>query len=178
MSRVGKKPIQIPQNVKANIQGKHVAVEGPKGKLGMDFHPRMEVLIEDGKILVKRPTNQPMDRSLHGLTRSLIQNMITGVIEGYSKELEIEGVGFRAQLKGKNLSIALGFSHPIEYAIPAGINLEVPKPERIIVRGIDKYLVGKVASEIRNFFEPEPYKGKGIHYTGEVIRRKQGKTVG
>ncbi len=178
MSRIGKKPILIPQNVKAQVQGKKVTIEGPKGRLEFTCHPRMELKMEGQEIQVKRATNQPYDRALHGLTRSLINNMVKGVIDGYSKELEIEGVGFRAQLKGKALSLALGFSHPIEYVIPEGIKIEVPKPERLIVRGIDKCLVGQVAANIRKFYEPEPYKGKGIHYAGEVIRRKQGKTVG
>lgn len=178
MSRVGKKPITVPENVKVRLDGGKIFVEGPKGKLEMNYHPRIEVKLEDGKLTFHRLTNQPMDRSLHGLTRSLAQNMIVGVVDGYSKQLEIEGVGFRAQIKGKILSIALGFSHPIEYPIPEGIIMEVPKPEKINIKGIDKCLVGKTAAEIRKFFEPEPYKGKGIHYVGEVIRRKQGKTVG
>lgn len=178
MSRVGKKPITIPQNVKVKIEAGKIFVEGPKGKLDMTVHPRIEVKLEDGKVVFNRPTNQPLDRSLHGLMRSLVQNMVKGVVDGYVKELEIDGVGFRAQLKGKVLNIALGFSHPIEFDIPAGITLEVPKPEKITVKGIDKCLVGRTAAEIRKFFPPEPYKGKGVHYAGEQIRRKQGKTVG
>ena len=177
MSRVGKKPISLPAGVKVALEGKKVAVEGPKGRLEFTVHARMNVKLDGGRVLVERPTNQPFDRALHGLTRSLIQNMVKGVADGYSKELEIEGVGFRAQLKGKILSLALGFSHPIEYTIPEGIKIEVPKPERVTILGIDKYLVGQVAADIRKFYEPEPYKGKGIHYKGEVIRRKQGKTV-
>lgn len=168
----------LPSGVKAQVEGRKVTIEGPKGRLAFSAHPRMEIKLEQGQILVNRPTNEPFDRALHGTTRNLIQNMVRGVTEGYSKELEIEGVGFRAHLKGKNLTMSLGFSHPIEYLIPEGIKIEVPKPERIIVRGTDKYLVGQAAAEIRGFSEPEPYKGKGIHYVGEVIRRKQGKTVG
>ena len=178
MSRVGKKVIVIPANVKVQVQGKKVLVEGPQGKLQMDVHPRMQVKADNGQVLVSRPTNEPADRALHGLTRSLINNMVKGTVEGYVKELEIEGVGFRAQLKGKVLSMALGYSHPIEYNIPEGVKIEVPKPERIIIKGIDKYLVGQAAADIRHYYEPEPYKGKGIHYKGEVIRRKKGKTVG
>ena len=178
MSRIGKKPIAVPSGVKVAVQNKTVSVEGPKGRLEFTPHQRMQVKLENNEILVERPTNQPLDRSLHGLTRTLISNMIKGVTDGYTKELEIEGVGFRAQLKGKMLSLALGFSHPIEYDIPEGIKIEVPKPERLIIRGIDKYLVGQVAAVIRKYYEPEPYKGKGVHYVGEVIRRKQGKTVG
>lgn len=168
----------LPSGVKAQVEGKRIVLEGPKGRLEMTVHPRIEVMLEQGQIVVKRATNVPSDRALHGTSRSLIQNMVRGVTEGYSKELEIEGVGFRAQMKGKNLSMTLGFSHPIEFPIPDGIKLEIPKPEKVIVRGIDKYLVGQVAAEIRKFYEPEPYKGKGIHYVGELIRRKQGKTVG
>lgn len=178
MSRVGKRPLDIPSGVKIQIQGNHVTVEGPKGRLTFQAHARMKLKSENNQILVSRPTNEPLDRSLHGLTRNLIRNMIIGVTDGYVKELEIEGVGFRASLKGKSLGMTLGFSHPIDFPIPEGIKLEVPKPEKIIVRGIDKYLVGQVAANIRRFYEPEPYKGKGIHYVGEVIRRKQGKTVG
>jgi large subunit ribosomal protein L6 len=144
----------------------------------MTVHPRIDVAVESGQVVVKRNTDEPYDRSLHGLTRSLIRNMVVGVVDGYSEDLELEGVGFRAQLKGKNLSLALGYSHPILYPIPDGIKLEVPKPERITVRGIDKALVGQVAADIRKFFPPEPYKGKGVRYAGEVIRRKQGKQVG
>lgn len=168
----------LPSGVKAQVEGKRIVLEGPKGRLEMTVHPRIEVMLEQGQVIVKRATNVPSDRALHGTSRSLIQNMVRGVTEGYSKELEIEGVGFRAQMKGKNLSMTLGFSHPIEFPIPDGIKLEIPKPEKVIVRGIDKYLVGQVAAEIRKFYEPEPYKGKGIHYVGELIRRKQGKTVG
>lgn len=178
MSRIGKKPVALPSNVKAEIQGQKVFVEGPKGKLNLNVHPRVEVKLESNHIVVQRATNQPFDRALHGLMRSLIHNMVKGVTDGYSKDLEIDGVGFRAQVKGKTLSLALGFSHPREYLIPEGIKIEVPKPERLTVHGIDKYLVGQVAADIRKFYEPEPYKGKGIHYAGEVIRRKQGKTVG
>jgi large subunit ribosomal protein L6 len=178
MSRVGRKPLDIPSGVKVAIQGHQVTVEGPKGKLTFNAHVRMKLKSENNQILVSRPTNEPLDRSLHGLTRNLIRNMIIGVTDGYVKELEIEGVGFRAALKGKSLGMTLGYSHPIDFPIPEGIKIEVPKPEKIIVRGIDKYLVGQVAANIRRFYEPEPYKGKGIHYVGEVIRRKQGKTVG
>lgn len=178
MSRIGKKPVIVPQGVKASVQGSKVTIEGPKGKLEFTAHHRIELKFENNEILVKRASNQPYDRALHGLTRSLIFNMIKGVTEGYKKELEIEGVGFRASLKGKNLAMSLGYSHPIEFEIPAGVKIEVPKPEKIIVSGIDKYLVGQAAANIRKYYEPEPYKGKGIHYVGEVIRRKQGKTVG
>lgn len=178
MSRVGKKPVQIPSPVKVNLQGQILRLEGPKGKLQIDVHPRIKVAFKDGLIEVSRPTNIGTDRALHGLTRSLIQNMVVGVTEGYKKDLEIEGVGFKAAVKGKVLNIALGFTHPIDYNIPDGVEIKCPKPTQITITGIDKQQVGQVAAEIRGFHEPEPYKGKGIHYVGEYIRRKQGKAVG
>ena len=178
MSRIGKKPVPIPQGVKVQLAGAKLHVEGPKGKLDLNVHPRMKVVVADGRIAVERPTNIPQDRSLHGLTRSLIANMVKGVTEEFSKTLEIEGIGFKAQLQGKNLQLMLGFSHPIDFAIPEGIKIEVPKPTTVVVKGVDKVLVGQVAANIREFFKPEPYKGKGIHYLGEQIRRKAGKAAG
>lgn len=178
MSRIGKKPIVLPANVKVNLQGQNLLFEGPKGKLNLTVHPRMKISIKDNQIQVERPTNIRTDRALHGLTRSLANNMVIGVTEGFKKELEIEGVGFKAQVKGKILNIALGFTHPIDFNIPDGIEIKCPKPTQITVTGLDKQQVGQVAAEIRGFHEPEPYKGKGIHYVGEQIRRKQGKTVG
>lgn len=177
MSRIGKKPISVPANVKVGITEGEVRVEGPKGKLNQRFHPRMKVSFRDNTLLVERPTNIRTDRALHGLTRSLIQNMVRGVTEGYIKQLEIEGVGYKAQVSGKKLVLNLGFSHPIEYPIPEGIEIKTPKPTQVVVAGTDRQKVGQVAAEIRHFHEPEPYKGKGIHYLGEVIRRKQGKTT-
>ena len=178
MSRIGKKPVPVPQGVKVQLTGTKLHVEGPKGKLDLNVHPRMKVVVADGRIAVERPTNIPQDRSLHGLTRSLIANMVKGVTEEFSKTLEIEGIGFKAQLQGKNLQLMLGFSHPIDFAIPEGIKIEVPKPTTLVVKGVDKVLVGQIAANIREFFEPEPYKGKGIHYLGEQIRRKAGKAAG
>ena len=178
MSRIGRKPIPIPEGVKVQVAGPKVHIEGPKGKLDLSFHPRMKVSVAENQITVQRPTNIPEDRSLHGLTRSLIANMVKGVTEEFSKALEIEGVGFRAQLQGKNLQLALGFSHVINFQIPEGIKIEVPKPTNITVKGVDKVLVGQVAANIREFFKPEPYKGKGIRYAGEQIRRKEGKAAG
>ena len=178
MSRVGKKPILIPAQVKAQLAGARLSVQGPKGKSELAIHPRISVKVTDKQIDVSRPTNIRTDRALHGLTRSLIHNMVVGVTDGYSKELEIEGVGFKAQVKGKSLSIALGFTHPVEFDIPEGIQIKCPVPTKVSISGIDKQLVGEVAAEIRRFHKPEPYKGKGIRYVGEVIRRKQGKTVG
>jgi large subunit ribosomal protein L6 len=178
MSRIGKKPIVIPATVKPALQGQNITIQGPKGKLDLKVHPRLKVVIKDNEIIVERPTDARTDRALHGLTRSLIQNMVDGVTTGYGKDLEIVGVGFKAQVKGKILNLALGYTHPIDYNIPEGIEIKCPNPTRIAVSGTNKQLVGQVAADIRGFYEPEPYKGKGIHYVGEVIRRKQGKTVG
>jgi len=177
MSRIGRKPISIPQGVKVQVSGLKVHVEGPKGKMDLNVHPRMKITVDGSQIVVSRPTNTNQDRSLHGLTRSLISNVITGVTQEYSKALEIEGIGFKAQLQGKNLQLNLGFSHPIDFVVPEGIKVEVPKPTNLVVRGIDKVLVGQTAANIRKFFEPEPYKGKGIRYAGEQIRRKAGKAA-
>lgn len=177
MSRVGKKPITIPSNVKIEIAEGEVCVEGPKGKNAQKVHPRIKVSLRDNALIVERATNIQTDRALHGLTRSLLQNMVQGVMEGFTKQLEIEGVGYKAQVSGRKLVLNLGFSHPIEYHIPEGIDIKAPKPTQIVVSGVDRQKVGQVAAEIRRFHEPEPYKGKGIHYVGEVIRRKQGKTT-
>ena len=177
MSRVGRKPIAIPSNVKVQVAQGEVAVEGPKGKLKMEVHPRVKVNLQENTLVVERATNIQTDRALHGLMRSLLQNMVRGVTEGYSKELEIEGIGYRAQVSGRKLILNLGYTHPIEYAIPEGIEIKTSKPTQIAVMGIDRQKVGQVAAEIRHFHEPEPYTGKGIRYVGEVIRRKQGKTT-
>ncbi len=144
----------------------------------MNVHPRMKIVVEKDQIKVERPTNVRTDRCLHGLTRSLIQNMIHGVTEGYKKDLEIEGVGYKAQVKGKVLSLSLGYTHPIDYDIPPDVEVKCPKPTQVSITGLDKQRVGQVAADIRGYHEPEPYKGKGIRYTGEQIRRKAGKTVG
>lgn len=178
MSRIGKKPVTIPNTVKVSLSGKSLSLQGPKGKLDLTIHPRLEAAFKDNQIQVTRPTNIRTDRALHGLTRSLIQNMVSGVTQGFTKELEIVGVGFKAQVKGKILNLSLGFTHPIDYVIPDGLEVKCPNPTRVVVSGMDKQKVGQAAAEIRGFYEPEPYKGKGIHYVGEVIRRKQGKTVG
>ena len=178
MSRIGKKPVVVPAGVKVSMQGQELTVQGPKGKLSMNVHPKIKVKTDAASVQVERVSEDKFERSLHGLTRSMINNMITGVTQGYSKELDIVGVGFKAQLKGKVLSLALGFTHPIEYQIPEGIEIKCPQPTRVQISGLDKQKVGQVAAEIRLFHEPEPYKGKGVMYVGEVIRRKQGKTVG
>jgi large subunit ribosomal protein L6 len=177
MSRIGLKPIDIPSGVEVKINDKnYVEVKGPKGQIAELLDPDMEIKIEENQILVNRPTENKRHKSLHGLTRTLIANMIEGVTNGYSKALEIQGTGYRAQKQGKKLVLNLGFSHPIELEDPEGIEVEVPQPNQIIVKGINKQQVGNYAAVIREFRKPEPYKGKGIKYTDEVVRRKVGKT--
>jgi large subunit ribosomal protein L6 len=175
MSRIGKKPIEIPDSVTVDVKPGRVAVKGPKGELAQDVSPDMRVELDDGALSVARPTDRGEHRALHGLTRSLIANMVEGVTDGYEKRLEIQGVGYRAQLKGKALELALGFSHPVSIPAPEGIEFEVPQPTEIVVRGIDKQLVGQVAADIRKRRPPEPYKGKGVRYAGEHVARKVGK---
>ncbi len=176
MSRIGRKPIAIPQGVQVDILGNTVKVKGPKGELNQVVHPDMKVSMNNGIITVERPTDEKEHRSLHGLTRTLVSNMIGGVINGYSKALDINGVGYRAAKQGKNLVLTIGYSHPVEIQPLPGIEFEVPAPNKIVVKGIDKQVVGQMAAEIRSVREPEPYKGKGIKYESEVIRRKAGKT--
>jgi large subunit ribosomal protein L6 len=175
MSRIGRKPISVPENVSIDVSPGHVSVKGPKGELAQDLSADMKVEQSDGVLTVARPTDRGEHRALHGLTRSLIANMVEGVTDGFEKRLEIQGVGYRAQLKGKNLELALGYSHPVPIDAPEGIEFEVPQPTEIIVRGIDKQLVGQVAADIRKRRPPEPYKGKGIRYRGEHVMRKVGK---
>ncbi|MDD5254766.1 MAG: 50S ribosomal protein L6 [Candidatus Omnitrophica bacterium] len=175
MSRLGKKPIAVPKEVKVNIANGIVLVEGPKGKLDLKLPQRISIESKDDTLFVKRASDIKTDKSLHGLIRALLVNMIKGVTEGYTKELEIIGVGFRAQIQGNNLNMQLGFSHPVSVSIPAGIKIEAPKQTQIIIRGIDKEKVGKIASEIRAIYPPEPYKGKGIRYAGEHVKKKVGK---
>ncbi|EHL16889.1 50S ribosomal protein L6 [Peptoanaerobacter stomatis] len=177
MSRIGNKEITVPAGVTVNIDEHNlVSVKGPKGSLSQAISKDMIIEQNDGKILVKRPSDNKEHRSLHGLSRTLINNMIVGVTEGYSKKLEIVGVGYRAAKQGKKLTLSLGFSHPVEMEDPQGIEVEVPSQTEIIVKGIDKQQVGNYASKIRDWRKPEPYKGKGIKYSGEHIRRKEGKT--
>ena len=175
MSRIGKKPIPIPGGVTVTIEPDRVAVKGPKGELSERIPRDIEVVQEDGELLVRRPTDRGEHRALHGLTRSLVANMVTGVTDGYAKTLEIQGVGYRAQKRGSDLELALGFSHPVPIKAPEGIEFDVPAPTRIVVRGISKQLVGEVAANIRKRRPPEPYKGKGIRYEGEYVARKVGK---
>ena len=178
MSRIGKKPIEIPKSVSVSKEGQLIKVKGPKGELGHNVHSNISVEIKDNEITVTRPNDSKENKSLHGLTRALIQNMVTGVNSSYKKELEIVGVGYRAELKGKNLLLNIGYSHPIYFAPPETITFETPSQTQIVISGADKQLVGQVAAKIRSFREPEPYKGKGIKYVGEHIRRKAGKTAG
>ncbi len=177
MSRIGKQPIEIPSGVDVDVQPGLVTVKGPKGALAQQVSPDMRVLLEDGTVRVERPSDERAHRSLHGLTRTLIANMIQGVTGGYEKRLEIVGVGYRAALSGTALELQLGFSHPVSVAAPEGIEFEVPAPNRIVIRGIDKQLVGQVAADIRKLRKPEPYKGKGIRYEGEYVRKKAGKAA-
>jgi large subunit ribosomal protein L6 len=175
MSRIGKQPIPIPDGVEVSIEADRVAVKGPKGELFERIPRDIEVVQEDGQLLVKRPTDRGEHRALHGLTRSLVANMVEGVTTGFSKTLEIQGVGYRAALKGRDLELALGYSHPVPIKAPDGIEFEVPQPTRIVVKGISKQLVGEIAANIRKKRPPEPYKGKGIRYEGEYVARKVGK---
>jgi len=175
MSRIGKKLIIVPKGVKVEVKEGVVLVEGAKGKLNMPLSPRINLAITEGEVKVSRVADTKMDRSLHGLYRALIVNMIKGVTEGYVKELEIIGVGFKAAVQGDVLNMSLGFSHPVSFPIPAGIKIEAPKPTQLIIRGIDKQLVGKISTEIRKICPPEPYKGKGIRFLGEYVKKKVGK---
>ncbi|MDU4961532.1 MAG: 50S ribosomal protein L6 [Sporomusaceae bacterium] len=178
MSRIGRLPITVPQGVTIKIDGNLVSVKGPKGELSRSIHPDM-ILELDGDVLnVKRPSEEKNHRALHGLSRTLINNMVTGVTQGFSKTLEIAGVGYRAAKAGSKLNLTLGFSHPVEVEPPKGISIDVPAPNKIVISGIDKEAVGALAAKIRGYREPEPYKGKGIKYEGEVIRRKVGKAGG
>jgi large subunit ribosomal protein L6 len=177
MSRIGRKAIPIPSGVEVDVDGTTVRVKGPKGSLSLSAHPEMTVRVDGSEVTVERPTDHRFHRSLHGLTRSLIANMVEGVTNGYRKELEIVGVGYRAALKGADLEIAIGFSHPVAVKAPDGITFEVPQPTRIVVSGTDKQAVGQVAADIRALRSPDPYKGKGIRYSGEYVRRKAGKAA-
>lgn len=177
MSRIGKKPIDI-KNVKVSREGNVIKINGKFGELKAAIHPNIYVDIKNDEIIVTRPNDEKQNRALHGLTRALIQNMVTGVTEGFTKTLEIIGVGYKAELKGKNLLLTIGYSHPIYFVPPDSITIEVPAPTQVKISGADKDLVGLVSAKIRSFREPEPYKGKGIRYSDEVIIRKAGKTAG
>lgn len=177
MSRVGKLLIDIPTGVQIEQKAQTVTVKGPNGTLHQNVHPDMKIVIDANTVKVERPSETKFHKSLHGLTRSLIQNMVTGLTEGFVKKLEIVGVGYRAEIKGKNLVLQLGFSHPIYFLPPEGITIEVPVPTNILIKGVDKHLVGQVAAKIRSFRPPEPYKGKGVRYADEHVRRKAGKAT-
>ena len=178
MSRIGKLPVGIPKGVEAREAGGTLTVKGPKGELSLDYHTEMKVTVDDGEIRVERPSEQQRHKALHGLTRSLVANMVEGVTNGFTRTLEIQGVGYRAEAKGRGITLSLGFSHTIDYTPVEGVKIECPNPTTIVVSGPDKQSVGQAAAEIRAFRPPEPYKGKGVRYQGEQIRRKAGKTAG
>jgi large subunit ribosomal protein L6 len=175
MSRIGKKPVIIPKGVTVTLDGSNVTVKGPKGTLSRRLHTAMQVALHEGTVAVTRPSDEPDHKALHGLTRTLVANMVEGVTTGFRKELEIIGVGYRADARPYGLQLALGFSHPVEFRAPAGIKLSAPQPTSILIEGANKEVVGQVAAELRSLRPPEPYKGKGIKYVNEVVRRKAGK---
>ena len=177
MSRIGKIPIVLPPKVKLEVKGRRVFAEGPKGKLQLELPPRTSVRVEGGRALVDRQGDDSKAKALHGLTRALLWNMVKGVSDGFMKKLEIQGVGFKAAVQGKNVSMALGYSHPIQYPIPDQVKVTVEENTKLTIEGPDKQVVGQVASELRSFYPPEPYKGKGVRYAGEHVHRKEGKTV-
>ena len=178
MSRIGKQPIELLQGAEMTLNGQAVHVKGPKGQLDFDVHPDISVTMDDRVVKVTRPSDAPRHRALHGLTRMLVANMVEGVVTGFSKTLEIQGVGYRAMRRGSGIELHVGFSHTIEYPAPEGVSLALPDQTTIVVTGLDKQKVGQAAAEIRSFRPPEPYKGKGIRYKGEHVRRKAGKTAG
>lgn len=177
MSRIGKQPIVIPPKVKVEVKGRKVLVEGPKGKLDWELPRRTSLKVEDGKIVVGRDGEEAQAKALHGLSRALVNNMVKGVAEGFVKKLEIQGVGFKAAVQGKTVNMTLGYSHPINYDIPDQIKVTVEENTKLTIEGPDKRVVGQVAAELRAFYPPEPYKGKGVRYMGEHVQRKEGKTV-
>lgn len=178
MSRIGKKPIAVPEDTKVKIEGQVVAVKGPKGELSCEISPSISVVFADKNLQLTRKNESNEAKSLHGLSRALLANMVKGVHEGYTRELDIQGVGYRAEAHGQGLKLSLGFSHPIEYKLPLGVKAVVNKATNIVLSGVDKRLLGATAAEIRSFRAPEPYKGKGVRYVGEHVRRKEGKAKG
>jgi large subunit ribosomal protein L6 len=178
MSRIGKLPVAIPDGVTVALKGNHIAVKGPRGELSRTLPADMSVKQEQGQVIVERPSDETRHKSLHGLARTLVQNMVVGVTQGFRKQLEITGVGYKAEVKPWGLQLALGFSHTIEYKSPTGIQLTAPVPTQVVIEGADKEMVGQVAAELRSLRPPEPYKGKGIRYSDEIVRRKAGKTAG
>jgi large subunit ribosomal protein L6 len=177
MSRIGKKPVPIPKGVTAQLDGHRLTVKGPKGELGRTFHAEMALAVEDGAVVVRRPSDEARHKALHGLTRTLVANMVDGVTKGFSKTLEIQGVGYKAEPKPFGVQLVVGFSHPVPYHAPQGVKISVENNVIVKIEGIDKEMVGQVAAELRNVRPPEPYKGKGIRYQGEQVRRKAGKTA-
>jgi large subunit ribosomal protein L6 len=177
MSRIGKQPIVVPPKVKVNLNGQNVSVEGPKGKLNLNLHRRTSLKLDGDKIVVSRDGDDAEAKAMHGLSRALVNNMVKGVSEGFVKRLGIQGVGFKAAVQGKNVNLSLGYSHPLLYPIPDQIKVTVEENVRVIIEGPDKAMVGRVAAEIRSFYPPEPYKGKGVRYADEKVVRKEGKTV-
>jgi len=177
MSRIGKQPISIPPKVKVEVKGQKVLVEGPKGKLNWDLPARTSIKVADGKVVVSRDGEDSQAKALHGLSRALINNMVKGVTDGFVKKLEIQGVGFKAAVQGKTVNMSLGYSHPINYPIPDQIKVTVEENTKITIEGPDRQVVGQVAAELRGFYPPEPYKGKGVRYSDERVERKEGKTV-
>lgn len=177
MSRIGKQPILIPPKVKVEVKGQHVLVEGPKGKLNWELPRRTSVKVENGKVLINRQGEDDAVKALHGLSRALVNNMVRGVSEGFVKKLEIQGVGFKAAVQGNAVNLSLGYSHPIVYPIPSQIKVTVEENTKLTIEGPDRQVVGQVAAELRSFYPPEPYKGKGVRYVGEHVVRKEGKTV-
>ena len=178
MSRIGKRPIPVPANVQATVEGQTVKVKGPRGELTRTLHPAMTLSLANGTLTVARPSDENEHKALHGLTRTLVANMVEGVTAGYRKQLDIIGVGYKAEARPYGLQLALGFSHPVEFRAPKGIKLSAPQPTQIVIEGADKEMVGQVAAELRSLRPPEPYKGKGIKYAGEQLRRKAGKAGG
>jgi large subunit ribosomal protein L6 len=178
MSRIGKHPVAVPNGVTVTIEGNTLKVKGPRGELTRTFHPDMKLTVKDGNVTVERPSEESKHKALHGLSRTLVSNMVEGVTKGYQKQLDIVGVGYKAEARPYGLQLALGFSHPVEYRAPEGIKLTAPVPTQILIDGANKEIVGQVAAELRSLRPPEPYKGKGIKYAGEQIRRKAGKAGG
>jgi large subunit ribosomal protein L6 len=178
MSRIGKRPIPLPKGVTVTVEGNTVKVKGPKGELQRTVHPELTIALENGELTVTRPSDEARHKALHGLSRTLVANMVEGTAKGFQKTLELVGVGYKAEKRPYGLQLALGFSHPIEYKAPKGITLSAPQPTQIVIDGADKEIVGQVAAEIRSLRPPEPYKGKGVKYQGEQIRRKAGKAGG
>jgi large subunit ribosomal protein L6 len=175
MSRIGKKPVAIPSGVKVDIKGTTIVIEGPKGKVQKTFPDRIKMAVKDNTIVVDRVSNIATDKALHGLFRAIVANMVVGVTAGYTKEMEVNGVGFKAVAQGSKLTMTLGFSHPVIIEMPEGIKVETPKPTSIVLKGLDKEIIGEIAARIRSVYPPEPYKGKGIRYVGEFVRKKVGK---